>query len=137
MLGKLNQWFAVDELHCQEKLTSLRHAAVNQFGDVWVIERGEDLPFASKVLFEFPIGQTLANYLQGDVLLKLAVSTFSQEYRAHTAAPNLLQNSVSTKAFALILVAVCLQLRRQVDGMLLKQVLWFFVSREKRFDFCA
>src|ERR1700730_7187572 len=108
MFCKRHQGLAFNKLHCQEKFTSLGHTAIDQFGDVRVIQRGEDLAFASKMFFEFPIGETQPNDLQGNLLLKFAVGALGQEYSAHAAAPDFPQDAVGTKAFAVILAAVSL-----------------------------
>src|ERR1700737_3759952 len=130
MFGISHHRLAFNKLHCQEKFASLGNTAINQFGDVRVIQRGEDLAFASKVSFEIPIGETLPNDLQSNLFLKFAVGALGQEYSAHAAAPDLPQDAIGTKALAVILLAVCLQLRSKVDRMLFKQGLRFFVGCE-------
>src|SRR5580765_5910132 len=110
MPGKSDQGLAFNELHGQKEFAGFGNTAVDQLGNVWVIQRGENLTFAAKVSFQFTVGETLPNDLQGDLLFECAVSTCRQKYRTHAATSKLAQDGVRTETFAKIFVAFGLKL---------------------------
>ena len=102
-----------------------------------VAERSQNLAFAAKVPFEFRVGKTLPNDFQRDLLLKFAVGTFREENRTHPATTDFPQDTIGAKALSVIGVLAGLQSCGQVDGIFLKQVVRFVVSREQRLNLAA
>jgi hypothetical protein len=77
---------AVHVFHGQVEIAGLGDSAVEQPGDVGVVEPGEDLPLLAEALAKQVGGERQVNELDGDLLLELPVGAMRQVDGAHSAA---------------------------------------------------
>jgi len=79
---------ALDLLHHQIELTVIGRAAIEQAGDVRMIEAGQDLAFGAEPAGQI-VGDTVAaQQFDGDLLRVLAVAALAEVDVAHAAASN-------------------------------------------------
>jgi hypothetical protein len=91
---------AVDVLHDDVRRAVSRRTAVQELGDIRMIERGEDLALDPQALLHLFRDEAAAHQLDGDLLAELAVCAFGQEHGAHAAFPERAQDAVRSDAFA-------------------------------------
>ena len=94
LIGILSDGLAFDVFHHEVRPPVAGGAAVEQAGDVRVIQRREDLPFIAKAAQdEFRIHAAL-DELDGDLLLELCVITLCEVDRAHAALADPSQDAI-------------------------------------------
>ncbi len=94
------QRHAVDVLHDQVRLASLRGAAVEQRNDAGVLERGENLALGAEAAGGFAIGHGRARDLHRHALGECAVGAVGEVDLPHAAFPDLLSQPVRSDARA-------------------------------------
>ena len=77
---------AFDILHHQVG-DALRGAAIEEAGDIGMLEISQDLPFRAKAGHHFGPGQHAGNDFDGDLFVELVVFTERAVDSAHSAAP--------------------------------------------------
>ena len=87
-------------LHREERPAVRRHAAVEQAGDVRMMQPREDLPFPQEPLANLIAGVSAADQLERDLLLELAVRPVGQEHMAHAPAADFSDDAVRPDAIA-------------------------------------
>ena len=89
--------YAIDVLHCEPRQTIFSDSAVEESGDVRVVERGENLPLVHEAANEAlvpraPRRQKFDSYLS----LVLIVGALGEVYGSHAAATDLVENAVGS-----------------------------------------
>ena len=96
--GVLDQRRAVDELHHQVRPAVGRRAAVEQPGDVGMVEAGEDLPLGAEAADDGIGVHPALQHLEGDALVERVVVADGEIDRAHAALAQLADQAVGTDA---------------------------------------
>ena len=78
--------FAIDALHHEIRFTVGADAAIEQGGDVGMLQAGQDLPFAQETFARDRRVGTGADQLERGLLRVRAVAAFDRMHRAHAAA---------------------------------------------------
>src|SRR5262245_44717761 len=99
-IAVVEQAFPFDELHDEVGFAVLGRSAVEEPGDVGVIEQGRDLAFAAETLHGEVARDAGANQLDGDELLELFVGAACEVDHSHPAAPELSENLVAADSLA-------------------------------------
>ena len=92
---------AVDVLHGEERLAVVGEAAVEQAGDVRVVQAGKDLALALEALDDRPRRGAPSDELEGNPLLELSIRPLGEEDGAHPATAQRPQDAVRPDALAL------------------------------------
>src|SRR5271165_1669322 len=96
LLGILGNGRAVNILHYDVGQPVFRGAAVEQAGDVWVLQSRQSLPLAAEAGEDELRIHPGPDQLDRHLGVVLVVITLSQKYPAHTAASQLADQSVGT-----------------------------------------
>ena len=91
---------ALDVLEHEVRRAVRRGPAVEQAGDVGMLERGRDLPLAPEALQRELARHAGPDELDGDLLLELVVGAAGEVDHAHAALPELGEELVGADAIA-------------------------------------
>ncbi len=91
---------AFDELHGEVRDAVVAGAAVEQPGDVRMLEPRQDLTFVAEALEELGRPRREGRHLEGDALGERAVVALGLEHHAHSAAADLADHPVGPEACA-------------------------------------
>ncbi len=94
------QGLALDVLHDQIGQAVLGRAAVEQPGDVRVLQVGEDLPLAAQATRSGGIQGALTHQLDGNLFVELLVGALGEKDRAHAAVPDRPEQAIGTEVLA-------------------------------------
>lgn len=88
----------IDHLHHEIRLAVFCDAAVEQVGNVRVIQRRQNLPFGEEAVPGVGRREADGEELQGDPLVELSVGTMSQKDASHASVPQLVDQLVGADA---------------------------------------
>lgn len=103
-LAEFDDRLACDEFHHQIRRAVVRRAAVEQLGDVRMLEVRQVLALGEEAARELAVervrAEDAADQLERDALLELAVGAFGEEHRAHAARRDLAHQPPAPDAHA-------------------------------------
>ncbi len=127
--------FAVDQFHREVRRPGIVHAAVEQRGDVRVLQAGQDLAFAQEAPAQRRLVQADANALDGGLLLEAPVDAFAAVDRTHASVADHPGDAPWSDASFEQRIVVVRAFRRQQRRRAAREHAVIVVRDEQRLDF--